>query len=299
MSVLVGSKSRILVQGITGQTGRLFAERMVKGGTPVVGGVTPGKGGQSVAGLPVFDTIREAVAATKADTVLSCVAPAHILDGVYEIVDAGVPLAVLYIEDIPVHDAMRMCAYAAARGTRILGPNSAGAVTPGQANVADLNDANLRPGRVGIVSKSGTLTYEVIDEIHRHGYGESTVVCLGGDRVIGTDYVDVLKLFEADPDTDLVVLIGEPGGGHEYPAADFAATMKTPVIAYITGQGSPPNARMGHAGAVVGDDERSRPQSKIAAFRAHGIEVVPQIVEIGDAVHRRLSAGAQPRRRSP
>jgi succinyl-CoA synthetase alpha subunit len=193
---------------------------------------------------------------------------------------------------------MRMCAYARARGTRILGPNSAGAVTPGQANVADLNDANLRPGRVGIVSKSGTLTYEVIDEIHRHGYGESTVVCLGGDRVIGTDYVDVLKLFEADPDTDLVVLIGEPGGGHEYPAADYAATMKTPVIAYITGQGSPPNARMGHAGAVVGDDERSRPQSKIEAFRAKGIEVVPQIVEIGDAVHRRLSSKTQPDRRS-
>jgi succinyl-CoA synthetase alpha subunit len=289
MSILVGSHSRILVQGATGQTGRLFVERMAKGGTPVVGGVTPGKGGQTVAGLPVFDTMREAVATTRADTVLSCVAPANIVDGVFEIVDAGIPLAVLYIEDIPVHDAIRMCAYARARGTRILGPNSAGAVTPGQANVADLNDANLRPGRVGIVSKSGTLTYEVIDELHRHGLGESTVVCLGGDRVIGTDYVDVLRLFEADPDTDLVVLIGEPGGGHEYPAADFARGMRTPVIAYVTGQGSPPNARMGHAGAVVGDDARSRPENKIAAFRAAGVEVVPQVTEIGDAVHRRLS----------
>jgi succinyl-CoA synthetase alpha subunit len=289
MSILVGQKSRILIQGATGQTGRLFAERMLKGGTPVVGGVTPGKGGQTVAGLPVFDTMREAVAATGADTVLSCVAPAHIVDGLFEVVDAGIALAVLYIEDIPVHDALRMCAYAKARGTRVLGPNSAGVVSPGQANVADLNDANLHPGRIGIVSKSGTLTYEAIDELHRHGLGESTVVCLGGDRIIGTDYVDVLRLFEADPDTDLVVLIGEPGGGHEYPAADYARTMRTPVVAYITGQGSPPNARMGHAGAVVGDDLRSQPQSKISAFEAAGIPVAPQVTEIGEAVMRRLS----------
>jgi succinyl-CoA synthetase alpha subunit len=139
------------------------------------------------------------------------------------------------------------------------------------------------------VSKSGTLTYEAIDELHRHGLGESTVVCLGGDRIIGTDYVDMLRLFEADPDTDLVVLIGEPGGGHEYPAADYARTMRTPVVAYITGQGSPPNARMGHAGAVVGDDLRSQPQSKISAFEAAGIPVAPQVTEIGEAVMRRLS----------
>jgi succinyl-CoA synthetase alpha subunit len=290
VSILVGAESRILVQGVTGQTGRLFAERMRQGGTPVVGGVTPGKGGARVAGLPVFDTMREAVAATGADVVLSCIAPAQVVDGLYEVVDAGIPLAILYIEDIPVHDAIRMCAYAKARGTRILGPNSAGAVSPGRANVADLNDANLRPGRIGIVSKSGTLTYEVIDELHRHGLGESTVVCLGGDRVIGTDYLDVLRLFEADPETDLVVLIGEPGGGHEYPAAAYAATMTTPVVAYVTGQGSPRDARMGHAGAVVGDDERSRPQSKIRAFETAGVPVVPQVTEIGEAVVRRLAS---------
>lgn len=288
MSILVNGKTRILVQGITGTTGRLFAERMRARGTPVVGGVTPGKGGTQVAGLPVFDTLREAVAATGGDAVLSCIAPNYIVDGLYEIVDAGIPLAVLYIENIPVHDAIRMCAYAKARGTRILGPNSAGAVSPGQANMADLNDDNLRPGRIGIVSKSGTLTYEVIDEIHQHGYGESTVVCLGGDRVIGTSYVDVLRLFESDPDTDLVIVIGEPGGGLEYPAAEYAATMRTPVIAYITGQGSPQDARMGHAGAVVGDDERSRPQSKMKAFAAAGITVAPRVTDIGELVHRRL-----------
>ena len=288
MSILVNSKTRILVQGITGTTGRLFAERMKARGTPIVGGVTPGKGGTQVAGLPVFDTMREAVAATGGDAVLCCIAPDYIVDGLYEIVDARIPLAVLYIENIPVHDAIKMCSYAKARGTRVLGPNSAGVVSPGQANMADLNDANLRAGRIGIVSKSGTLTYEVIDEIRQHGYGESTVVCLGGDRVIGTNYVEVLRLFEDDPDTDLVFLIGEPGGGLEYPAAEYAATMRTPVIAYITGQGSPQDARMGHAGAVVGEDERSRPQSKMRAFASAGITVASRVTDIGELVHRRL-----------
>jgi len=293
MSILVNSKTRILVQGITGTTGRLFAERMKAGGTPIVGGVTPGKGGTQVAGLPVFDTMREAVAATGGDAVLSCIAPDYIVDGLYEIVDARIPLAVLYIENIPVHDAIRMCAHAKARGTRILGPNSAGAVSPGQANMADLNDANLRPGRIGIVSKSGTLTYEVIDEIHQHGYGESTVACLGGDRVIGTNYLDVLRLFEEDPDTDLVILVGEPGGGLEYPAAEYAATMRTPVIAYITGQGSPQDARMGHAGAVVGEDEHSRPQSKMRAFASAGITVAARVTDIGELVHCRLGGSSR------
>jgi succinyl-CoA synthetase alpha subunit len=292
MSILVGAGSRILVQGITGQTGRLFAEKMVAGGTPLVGGVTPGKGGSVVAGVPVFDSMREAVDATGADAVLCCIAPAYVLDGMYEVVDAGIPLAVLYIENIPVHDAIRMCAYAKARGTRLLGPNSAGAVSPGRANLSDLNDANLRPGRIGIVSKSGTLTYEVIDELHRHGLGESTVVCLGGDRVIGTDYVDVLGLFEDDPDTDAVVLIGEPGGGLEYPAVAKAATMRTPVVAYITGQASPQDARMGHAGAVVGEDERSRPQSKMQAFASAGLVVAQRVTEIGAVVARTLDRAA-------
>jgi succinyl-CoA synthetase alpha subunit len=245
-----------------------------------------------VAGVPVFDSMREAVQATGANAVLCCIAPAFVLDGMYEVVDVGIPLAVLYIENIPVHDAIRMRAYAEARGTRLLGPNSAGAVSPGRANLSDLNDANLRPGRIGIVSKSGTLTYEVIDELHRHGLGESTVVCLGGDRVIGTDYVDVLRLFEDDPETDLVVLVGEPGGGLEYPAAATAATMRTPVVAYITGQASPQDARMGHAGAVVGEDERSRPQTKMKAFSDAGLAVARRVTDIGALVALTLDRAA-------
>jgi len=288
MTILVGADSRILVQGITGTTGRLFAEKMVAHGTPLVGGVTPGKGGELLAGVPVFNSMREAVAATGADAVLSCIAPQFVTDGIFEVVDAGIPLVCLYIENIPVHDAIRMCAYAKARGTRMLGPNSAGVVSPGGANMSDLNDNNMRPGRIGIVSKSGTLTYEVIDELHRHGHGESTVVCLGGDRVIGTDYADVLSLFEDDPDTDLVVVIGEPGGGLEYAAVAQAAAMRTPVLAYITGQGSPPDARMGHAGAVVGDDERSRPQNKMQAFSSAGIAVARLVTDVGALVTQTL-----------
>ena len=239
MSVLVDARSKILVQGITGQTGRLFAEKMVSGGTPLVGGVTPGKGGSVIAGLPVFDSMREAVAATGANAVLSCIAPAFVLDGIYEVVDAGIPLAVLYIENIPVHDAIRMCAYAKARGTRLLGPNSAGVVSPGRANLSDLNDANLRPGRIGIVSKSGTLTYEVIDELHRPR----------PRRIVG-------RLSRRRPRhrhrlrRRAAPVRGRrrdrPGGPHRragrrariFGRCRKAATMRTPVVAYITGQGA-------------------------------------------------------------
>jgi succinyl-CoA synthetase alpha subunit len=289
MSILVGAETRLLIQGITGRTGRLFAERMTAGGTPVVGGVSPGRGQTAVAGLPVFDSMRAAVAATGANAVFSCIPLNRVMDGMFELVDAGIPLAVLYIENIPVHDAIRMVGYAHARGTMLLGPNSAGVVSPGLVNMSDLNDANLRHGRVGIVSKSGTLTYEVIDELHRHGLGESTVVCLGGDRVIGTGYAEVLQRFEQDPDTDIVVLVGEPGGGLEYAGAEAAGRMQTPVVAYLTGRCSPVGSRMGHAGAVIGEDERSKPARKAAAFTAAGVPVARRVTDIGDLVARRLA----------
>lgn len=288
MSILVDKNTRVLIQGITGRTGQLYVERMLAGGTAVVGGVTPGKGGATVHGLPVFDSIREAVAATGATSALSCVGPGHAMDALIEAVDGGVRLAVVYIENIPVHDAILMRAYARAKGAHLLGPNSAGVVTPGACNLSDLNDANLKLGPVGIVSKSGTLTYEIISALKERGLGVSTVVCLGGDRVIGTTYTDILPLFEEDPATELVVLIGEPGGGLEHDAARMAATMRTPVVAFITGQHAPPAARMGHAGAVVGDDERSRPAAKVASFTQAGCPVARLVTEVAPLVTKAL-----------
>jgi succinyl-CoA synthetase alpha subunit len=288
MSILVDQDTRVLIQGITGRTGQLYAERMLAGGTRVVGGVTPGKGGTTVSGLPVFDSVREATAATGATAALSCVGPSHAMEALIEAAEARLSLAVVYIENIPVHDAILMRSYANARGLRMLGPNSAGVVSPGGCNLSDLNDANLDRGRVGIVSKSGTLTYEVISELRERQMGVSTVVCLGGDRVIGMTYADILPLFEADGETDAVVLIGEPGGGLEHDAARLAATMRTPVVAFITGQYAPPAARMGHAGAVVGDDARSRPAAKVASFEEAGCRVARLITEVAPLVTEAL-----------
>lgn len=290
MSILVDHDTRVLIQGITGRTGQLYAERMLAGGTRVVGGVTPGKGGSNVSGVPVFDSVREAVTATSATAAMSCVGPAHATDALIEAAEAGLELSVVYIENIPVHDAILMRAYAKARGLHMLGPNSAGVVSPRGCNLSDLNDANLDRGRVGIVSKSGTMTYEVISELRDRGLGVSTVVCLGGDRVIGTTYTDILPMFEDDAETDAVVVIGEPGGGLEHEAALVARTMRTPVIAFITGQHAPPAARMGHAGAVVGEDLRSTPAAKVRSFEEAGCRVARLITEVGPLVQDALAS---------
>lgn len=292
MAILVDASSRILIQGITGSTGRSYAQRMLDGGTPLVGGVVPGRGGQQVAGVPVFDTTAAAVAATGADAVLTVVRTDLALDAVLESLEAGIRTLVLYTENVPVHDAITMRAYARARGARLLGPNSAGVISPGKANLADLNDANVRPGRIGIVSKSGTLTYEVIEDLQKLGFGESSVVCLGGDPVIGTTYADILPLFEADDETDLIVLIGEPGGGLEYQAIAALGQMRKPVVAYIAAQNAPPEKRMGHAGAIHGGaaGDATAP-AKLAAFRAAGCVAVGRVTEVGAAVRRVLGGG--------
>ena len=269
VTILVDCESKILVQGITGRPGG-FSPSAWAGGTPIVGGVTPGKGGSEVAGVPVFDSMREAVAATGANAVLSCIAPAYVSTACSRWSTPASPLAVLYIENIPVHDAIR-CA-----------PTPRPEAPPPRSEFRRRGEPRPRQhGRPERRQHAARADRHRLQERHPHlrdhrgaapaGLGESTVVCLGGDRVVGTRYDDVLRLFEADPDTDLVVVIGEPGGGLEYPAAALAATMRTPVVAYITGQGSPQDARMGHAGAVVGDDERSRPQSKMEAFSSAGL----------------------------
>jgi len=287
LAIIVDKNSRILIQGITGPTGRSYAERMIANGTPLVGGVTPGRRGQTVAGVPVFDNVEDAVAATGADAVLSAVRSSLALDAALEALAAGIRTLVVYTENVPLHDAIRMRAYARARGARLLGPNSAGVVSPDKANLADLNDRNLRPGRIGIVSKSGTLTYEVIDDLQARGFGESSVVCLGGDPVIGTSYADVLPLFEADAETDLVVLIGEPGGRLEYDAIAAMRSLTKPVVAYIAAQNAPPEKRMGHAGAIY-DRGDTTAAAKLDAFRAAGCEAVGRVTEVAAAVERAL-----------
>jgi succinyl-CoA synthetase alpha subunit len=296
LSILVDKTSRILIQGITGSTGRIYAERMIANGTPLVGGVAPGRRGQVVAGVPVFDNMEEAVAVTGADAALSAVRSSLALGAALEALAAGIKTLVVYTENVPLHDAIRMRAYARAKGARLLGPNSAGVISPGKANLADLNDANVRPGRIGIVSKSGTLTYEVIDDLQARGFGESSVVCLGGDPVIGTVYADVLPLFEADDETDLVVLIGEPGGRLEYEAIETLRGMATPVVAYIAAVNAPPEKRMGHAGAIYDRGDTSA-RAKIAAFRDAGCEAVGRVTEVAAAVERALEAAG--RRPSP
>jgi succinyl-CoA synthetase alpha subunit len=288
MSILIDRQSRILIQGITGAMGQIYAERMRAGGTPLVGGVTPGKGGQVVAGVPVFNSVREAVSATGATAMLSVVPRAYARDALYEAVESGIQIIVVYIENIPVHDAIQMRAYASTRGVRLIGPNSAGIVSPGEANLSDLNDVNLIPGRIGIVSKSGTLTYEVIEGLHRYGMGESTVACIGGDPVIGTTYADLLPLFEADPNTDLVVLIGEPGGHLEYAALHVIQTMRTPVVAYFAGLGAPPEKRMGHAGAISSDVGGTAASAKAAAYRRAGCTVATLVTDVAPCVATKL-----------
>ena len=288
MAILVDSSSRILIQGIAGSTGRSYARRMLAGGTRLVAGVAAGHGGNDVEGVPVFDHVADAVAATGADAALVLVRPAMALDAVLETLSAGVRTLVLYTEGVPVHDAIRMRALARARGAWLLGPNAAGVISPGKSNLADLADRNVPFGNIGIVSKSGTLTYEGMDDLSARGFGASSVVCLGGDPVIGTTYADVLPMFDHDAETVAVVLIGEPGGRLEHEAITVIRTMRTPVIAYIAAQNAPPEKRMGHAGAIYAGGDSTGP-AKLAAFRDAGCIAVGRVTEVADAVARVLA----------
>lgn len=290
MAIVVDRFDRVIVQGMTGRTGSNAAARMLANATPIVGGVTPGKGGQWLDSLPIFDSVSEARDALGATVSFVAVPAPFAKDACLEAIDAGLRVVVVYTEHVPVHDAVEVCAFARARQTTLLGPNSAGCVTPGQVNVSDLNDTNLRAGRIGIVSKSGTLTYEVIDGIVGRGLGLSTVVCLGGDPVIGTDFAEILKQFAADPETDAIVLLGEIGGGAEFKAADVASTITTPIVAYVAGRSAPAGKRMGHAGALV---ERGHDQAtaKISALRNAGVHVVDQITQVAPAIIATSPAG--------
>jgi succinyl-CoA synthetase alpha subunit len=289
LSVLVGRETRLVVQGITGREGSFHAARCREYGTRVVAGVTPGKGGTTHDGTPVFDTVEAAVAQAGANTSLIFVPPAAAADAIMEAAEAGIPLIVCITEGIPTLDMVRAKAFLADRGSRLIGPNCPGLITPGQAKVGIMPGHIHKPGPVGLVSRSGTLTYEAVHQLTREGIGQSTCVGIGGDPIIGTSFVDVLRLFREDPDTTAVVLIGEIGGAGEEAAARFIAEgFGKPVIAFICGQTAPPGRRMGHAGAIIAGGKGTAAE-KMAALARAGAEVVKSPADIGETAARVLS----------
>jgi succinyl-CoA synthetase alpha subunit len=284
MSVLVDANTRVMVQGITGHQGTGHTIQMKAFGTQVVAGVTPGKGGASVEGVPVFDTVAEAVRATKPTASVMFVPAPYAKDAFIEVADGGVPLVVIVTEHIPFHDMLTMYHYGQMMGTRIIGPNCPGIAAPGKAKVGIIPNVVFRPGGVGIISRSGTLTYEIVNGIKEEGFGQSTCIGLGGDPVIGTSFVDALALFERDPETEVMVLVGEIGGTAEEEAADYIhRSFSKPVVAYIAGQAAPVGKRMGHAGAIIARG-RGTAESKVRALEGAGARVarfpyeVPKLV---------------------
>jgi succinyl-CoA synthetase alpha subunit len=286
MSILVDKSTRLLVQGITGREGEFHSRQMIAYGTQVVAGVTPGKGGRRACDgrVPVFDTVEEAVAATSANASIVYVPARFAPDAMLEAADAGIPLIVCITEGIPVQDMVRVCAYLDQRGVRLVGPNCPGVLSPGQAKVGIIPGHIAMPGPVGVVSRSGTLAYEVIYALASRGVGQTTCVGIGGDPIVGTTFVDALAMFEEDPLTEQVVLIGEIGGSDEERAAEFiAGHVAKPVVAFVAGRTAPPDKRMGHAGAIV-EGGSGTAAEKIAAFEAVGVRVAEHPDRIPDLV---------------
>jgi succinyl-CoA synthetase alpha subunit len=289
MSVMIDGSTKLVVQGITGRDGSFHARQMIAYGTRVVGGVVPGKGGQTFGdSVPIFDTVAEAVHETGADASVIYVPPAFASDAIYEAADAGVDLIVAITEGIPVLDMTRVIPFVVERGARLVGPNCPGLISPGKSKVGILPGQICEPGPVGVVSRSGTLTYEVIHHLTGAGIGQSTCIGIGGDPIIGTSFIDCLSLFEADADTHSVVMIGEIGGTDEQEAAAFVEReMQTPVVGFIAGQTAPPGRRMGHAGAIISGSEGTA-KEKMEAFRERGIAVARRPSEIVDLVRESL-----------
>lgn len=286
MSILVDKNTRLLVQGITGREGEFHTRQMVAYGTNVVAGVTPGRGGQKAIDgqVPVFNTVREAVEATGANTSIIYVPAAFSADAIREAAAAGIQLIVCITEGVPAIDMVSTYEFVQQCGVRLVGPNCPGMLTPGEAKVGIIPGNIATPGPVGVVSKSGTLTYEVIDALTRIGLGQSTCVGIGGDQIIGTNYIDVLTLFQADPKTESIVLIGEIGGTAEQEAAAFIKEHVTkPVVSFIAGQTAPPGKRMGHAGAIISGGEGTA-QEKIVALEAVGVKVAKLPTDIAKIV---------------
>jgi len=288
MSVLVGRQTRVLTQGITGATGQLHTRLCREYGTQMVAGVTPGRGGTDFEGIPIFDTVAQAVRATGADASVIYVPPAGAADAILEAADARLPLVVCITEGVPVIDMVRVKRVLDGGATRLIGPNCPGIITPGECKIGIMPGYIHQPGRVGVVSRSGTLTYEAVYQLTRLGIGQSTCIGIGGDPIIGTGFVDALRLFNDDPGTDGVILIGEIGGSAEEDAAAFIeAHRKKPVVAFIAGQTAPPGKRMGHAGAIIAGG-RGTAAEKMAAFRRAGATLAPSPAELGVTMQRVL-----------
>ncbi len=285
MSIFVNKNTKVIVQGITGSSGRFHTEQCVDYGTQIVAGTVPGKGGVDVNGIPVFDTVAQGVAETGADTSLIFVpARFNAADSIMEAADAGVELIVCISEHIPILDMVKAKAFLNGKQTRLIGPNCPGIITPGECKIGVMPAFAYSPGNVGIVSRSGTLTYEAAYQLKQLGIGQSTCVGIGGDPVIGTTFVDVLKRFEADDDTHAVVLIGEIGGTSEEKAAQFVKNeMTKPVVGFIAGQTAPPGKRMGHAGAIISGGKGTA-ADKIASLKEAGIAVADDLTTIGETV---------------
>ncbi len=281
MSVFIDKATKLVVQGITGRDGSFHTEQMREYGTNVVAGVTPGKGGQRFAGeVPIYDTVADAVVESGANTAVIYVPARFAVDAIYEAADAGVQLVVCITEGVPVLDMTRALQFLAERGTRLIGPNCPGLISPGKAKVGIIPGQICREGRIGVVSRSGTLTYEIIHQLTRHGHGQSTCIGIGGDPLIGTNFIDCLEAFEADPETDAIVMIGEIGGTDEQQAAEYvAAQVSKPVVGFIAGQTAPPGRRMGHAGAIISGSSGTA-KEKIAAFERAGIGVMKRPAEV-------------------
>ncbi|CAA9529815.1 MAG: Succinyl-CoA ligase [ADP-forming] alpha chain [uncultured Rubrobacteraceae bacterium] len=288
MAILVDDGTRLLVQGITGREGAFHTGRMLESGTNVVAGVTPGKGGKDHDGVPVFNTVHEAAEETGANASVIFVPPPFAADAIFESLDSGMSTICCITEGIPVHDMMRVADFISNRDATLIGPNCPGVLSPGKANVSIMPRDIFAPGRVGVVSRSGTLTYQIVNELTQRGIGQSTAVGIGGDPIIGTNFIEILGKFEEDPETDCVVMIGEIGGNAEQLAAEYVQReMQTPVVAYIAGFTAPEGKTMGHAGAIVSGGE-STAEAKSEALRGAGIRAATNPSEVAELVAEAL-----------
>ncbi|MBV8087629.1 MAG: succinate--CoA ligase subunit alpha [Chloroflexi bacterium] len=289
MSILIDRSTKVLVQGITGREGSFHTMQMVAYGTNVVAGVVPGRGGEDFNGIPVFNSVTEAVAKTGANASMVIVPPPFAADGIVEAVSAGVPLVVCLTEGIPILDMVRVARYMQGSDSRLIGPNCAGLASPGQCKIGFIPNQLLSVGNVGMISRSGTLTYETIDALTRNGLGQTSCIGIGGDPIIGTKHMDALRMFEKDPATKAVVMIGEIGGSDEEVAAEYLQSSKLKVVGFISGRNAPPGKRMGHAGAIISGSTGTA-AGKIAALEKAGVPVAATLEDIIPLVKEQLQA---------